>query len=321
VAAAKITTLWVILFVMSLAPAASQTQVLRIYSALDDVVTTDARLEKLSGNPGIGILEGPVWVRKGGYLLFSDMAAKAIDKWNPSDGKVSRFLDRSGSNGVTLDPRGRVVYTSRLAERQIVRLEDDGRHTPLVSKFEGKRLNGPNDLVYKSDGALYFTDNTAPPPPLALKDKDPGLEIPFNGVYMLKDGKLSLLDKNLPRPNGIALSPDEKYLYVDDTLTKAIMRYELKPDDTVSKGQVWIAIPTDMPHLPDGMKVDKSGNVYGMGPGGVWIRSPNGNLLGIILTPTLPTNLAFGDPDGKALYMTTGTGLYRLRLKIAGIHP
>jgi gluconolactonase len=309
------------LFVISLASAAAQIQVLRIYNALDDIVAADVKVEKLSGNPGMGILEGPVWDRKGGFLLFSDMAAKAIDKWNPRDGKVSRFLDQSGSNGVTLDPRGRVVFTSRLVERQIVRLEDDGRRTPLVSKFEGKRLNGPNDLVYKSDGALYFTDNTAPPPPLTLKDKDPALEIPFNGVYMLKDGKLHLIEKNLPRPNGIALSPDEKYLYVDDTLTKVIMRYDVKPDDTAVNGKVWIAIPTDMPHLPDGMKVDTKGNVYGMGPGGVWIRSADGKLLGIILTPTLPTNLAFGDPDGKALYMTTGTGLYRLRLRMSGVHP
>jgi gluconolactonase len=310
-----------VLFVISLVSAAAQTQVIRIYSVFDDIVASDAKVEKLSGNPRMGILEGPVWVRKGGYLLFSDMAAKAIDKWNPRDGMVSRFLDQSGSNGVTLDPHGRVVYTSRLVERQIIRLEDDGRRTPLVSKYEGKRLNGPNDLVYKSDGALYFTDNTAPPPPLTLKDKDPALEIPFNGVYLLKDGKLYLLEKSLPRPNGIALSPDEKYLYIDDTLTKVIMRYELKPDDTVAKGQVWIAIPTDMPHLPDGMKVDEKGNVYGMGPGGVWIRSPDGKVLGIILAPSLPTNLAFGDQDGKSLYMTTGSGLYRLRLKIGGFRP
>jgi len=305
-----------IFLVGGMLPGVAFSQVIRIYSALDAIVAEDAKVEKLSDNPGGGILEGPVWDRQRGYLLFSDMAAKAINKWDPVSGKVSRFLDQSGSNGVTIDAQGRVVYTSRLADRQILRLEADGTRTPLASKYEGKRLNGPNDLVYKSDGALFFTDNTGPPPPLTLADKDPSLEIPFNGVYVLKDGRLHVLEKSLPRPNGIALSPDEKYLYVDDTLTKVIMRYEIQPDDTVVKGRIWVQIPSDMPHLPDGMKVDEKGNVYGMGPGGVWIRSADGKLLGMILPPSLPTNLAFGDPDGKSLFMTTASGLYRVRLKV-----
>ena len=305
-----------VLFAILPPSAFAQTPAIRIYSALDAILAEDAKLEKLSDNPGGGILEGPVWDRQGQFLLFSDMAAKAINKWDPRTGTVSRFLDQSGSNGVTIDPQGRVVYTSRLADRGILRLDANGARTMIVNKYQGKRLNGPNDLVYKSDGALFFTDNTGPPPPLTLADKDPSLEIPFNGVYVLKDGKLRVLDKSLPRPNGIALSPDEEYLYVDDTLTKVIMRYEIQPDHSVVNGRVWIQIPSDMPHLPDGMKVDERGNVYGMGPGGVWIRAADGKLLGIILTPNLPTNLAFGDPDGKSLFMTTAAGLYRVRLKV-----
>ena len=200
-----------------------------------------------------------------------------------------------------------------------MRIEADGRRTVLAKEFEGKRLNSPNDLVFKSDGALYFTD---PPAGFRDGDKDAKKELPFNGVYLLKDGKLQVLVKDIALPNGIAFSPDEKYLYVNDSVKKTIMRYEVKPDDTIASGQLFIDMTADKaPGAPDGMKVDQKGNIYCTGPGGFWMMSPEGEHLGTVLTTELPANLAFGDADYKTLYLTARTGLYRIRLKIPGMSP
>ena len=188
----------------------------------------------------------------------------------------------------------------------------------MASHYEGKRLNSTNDLVYKSDGSLYFTD-----PPSALRggDNDPKKELPFTGVFMLKDGKLQLLTKDI-RPNGLAFSPDEKYLYVADTTNRSVVRYEVQPDGAVANGQVFIAMSSDKaPGGPDGMKVDQKGNLYSTGPGGVWIISPEGKHLGTLVFPERPANFAFGEADGKTLYVTARRGLYRIRLKIPGIRP
>jgi gluconolactonase len=314
-------------------------EVVRLDPALDQIISSDTKVEKLAG--GFGFVEGPVWVRQGGYLLFSDIPANAINKWTP-DGKVAVFLKPSGftgsdpsdvgsqnnngqavvtllgSNGVTLDRQGRVVFCAH-GDRDVVRIEKDGKRTVLADRFEGKRLNSPNDLVFKSDGALYFTDPSAG---LRKRDDDPKKELPFNGVYLLKDGKLQLLEKTFATPNGIALAPGEKYLYVNDTTRKLIMRYELRPDDTIGTGKVFIDMSADTAAgVPDGMKVDQKGNVYCTGPGGFWIMSPEGKHLGTVKTPELPANLAWGDADAKALYLTARTGLYRIRLKVAGIRP
>jgi len=314
-------------------------EVVRLDPGLDQIISADTKVEKLAGD--FGFVEGPVWVRQGGYLLFSDIPANAITKWTP-DGKVSIFLKPSGftgsdasdvgsqnnngqsvvtligSNGVTLDRQGRVVFCAH-GDRDVVRIEKNGKRTILADRFEGKRLNSPNDLVFKSDGALYFTDPTAG---LGKRDDDPKKELPFNGVYLLKDGRLQVLEKTFATPNGIALAPDEKYLYVNDTTRKLIMRYEVRPDDTVANGKVFIDMSADKAAgVPDGMKVDQKGNVYCTGPGGFWIMSPEGKHLGTVRTPELPANLAFGDDDGKTLYLTARTGLYRIRLKIAGTRP
>ena len=314
-------------------------EVVRLDPALDQIISADTKVEKLAG--GFGFVEGPVWVRSGGYLLFSDIPANAINKWTP-DGKVSVFLKPSGftgsdpsdvgsqnnngqtlvtllgSNGVTLDRQGRVVFCTH-GDRDVVRIEKDGKRTVLADRFEGKRLNSPNDLVFKSDGALYFTDPTAG---LRKRDDDPKKELPFNGVYLLKDGKLQVLDKTYATPNGIAVAPGEKVLYVNDTTRKLIMRYEVQPDDTIANGKVFIDMNSDQAAgVPDGMKVDQKGNVYCTGPGGFWIMSPEGKHLGTIKTPELPANMAFGDADAKTLYLTARTGLYRIRLKVAGIRP
>jgi|SRR5579872_4756649 len=314
--------------------------IVRLNPAIDDILANDAKLEKVAA--GFGFVEGPVWVRNGGYLLFSDIPANVINKWNPSNGKVSVFLPYSGftgtddtgvgmqfsnghdtvtllgSNAVTVDPKGRVAYCAH-GDHQVVRLEADGRRTVLASQYEGKRLNSPNDLVFKSDGALYFTD---PPAGLRDMDKDPKKELPFNGVYLLKDGKLQLLVKDLPLPNGLAFTPDEKYLYVNDSIKKTITRFEVLPDDTITNGKVIIDMtPDKAPGGPDGMKVDSKGDIYCSGPGGYWIISPEGKHLGTILMSDMPVNLAFGDDDGKTLYMTAFTALYRIRLKVPGPIP
>jgi gluconolactonase len=314
--------------------------VARINQGLSEIVPDDAQVEKVSGS--FGFLEGPVWVRKGGYLLFSDIPANVIYKFSPSDGKVSVAVPYSGfsgtdpsnvgmqmnngqamvtllgSNGITLDPQGRVVYCTH-GDHQVVRIEPDGRRTVLASDFEGKRLNSPNDLVYKSDGALYFTD---PPAGLREGDKDAKKELPFNGVYLLKGGKLQVVIKDMALPNGLAFTPDEKYLYVNDSVKKIIMRYSVQPDDTLGNGQLFIDMNADKaPGAPDGMKVDQKGNVYCTGPGGFWIMSPEGRHLGTVLSTELPANLAFGDADNKTLYLTARTGLYRIKLKIPGLLP
>ena len=313
--------------------------VVRLDPALDAIVSADAQLDKVAG--GFSFLEGPVWVRKGSYLLFNDVPANAIYKWTP-DGKVSVFLKPSGYTGndpnygreidsgrkkikvigsgaVTLDRQGRIVFCAQ-GDRDVVRIEKDGRRTVLADRFEGKRLNSPNDLVYKSDGSLYFTD---PPAALPKGDDDAAKELPFDGVFLLKDGKVQVLDKTFSRPNGLAFGPGEKQFYVNDSLKKTIVRFDVRPDDTLANGQVFIDMTGDnAPGAPDGMKVDRKGNVYCTGPGGLWIVSPTGKHLGTVRTPERITNLAFGNADGKALYITGRTGeLFRIQMKVAGIRP
>ena len=321
------------------AQAQERSLIVRLNPAIEDILPPDAKVEKLVSN--FGFLEGPVWVRKGGYLLFSDIPANVINKWSPDDGKVSIFLAYSGftgtddsgagmqlnngfatvtllgSNAVTLDSHGRVVYCAH-GDRQVVRLEEDGRRTVLASQYEGKRLNSPNDLVYKSDGSLYFTDPAAG---LRNGNDDPKKELPFTGVYLLKDGKLQLLTKDF-RPNGLAFTPDEKHLYLINSDKKSILRYDVQPDDTITNGQAFIDMSLDKaPGGPDGMKVDQKGNVYCTGPGGFWIMSPEGKHLATVLTPEVVANLAFGGADGKTLFLMGRTSLYQIHLKVPGILP
>jgi gluconolactonase len=294
------------------------------------LVPKDAKLEKIAG--GFTWVEGPVWHKPGGYLLFSDIPANAIYRWKPGE-EVTLFLKNSGysgtipfvgnepgSNGLALDPNGQLVLC-RHGDREIGRLEADGRITPLADRYDGRRLNSPNDLVFKSDGVLYFTD-----PPFGLpKGFDDPDKAPVQGVYRVaKDGTVSLLIGNLKAPNGIAFSPDERILYVSDVdpTRAAWLAYDVKPDGTVANGRVlfdatrWRQDPF---FGPDGLKVDRYGNIFGARPGGVSVIASDGTLLGTIETGQPTSNVAWGE-DGRTLFITGGTSVYRLRVTTEGAH-
>lgn len=303
----------------------------RLDPALDAIVPDEAKLEKVSG--GFIFTEGPIWIKDGGFLLFSDIPANTIYKWKPGNQsevfrKPSGYEGTDipegafwGSNGLTLDKQGRLTICEH-GNRRVTRIEKDGKVTVLASKFEGKRFNSPNDAVYRSNRDLYFTD---PPYGPIQGDEDPKKELPFNGVYRLTpSGKIDLLTKELERPNGIAFSPDEKVLYVSNSWTKKKlwMSYPVNADGSLGAGKVFFDatnFPTE--GWPDGMKVDKKGNLYCTGPGRVLIFSPKGKHLGTIPVPEVTANLNWGDADGKTLYITAETGLYRIRLSIPGLRP
>jgi len=294
--------------------------VVRLDPAIDRIVPQGAQLEKLRDGyeaKNAPALEGPVWIRNGGYLLFSHMPARTIEKWT-TDGQISTYLnlakaapsedpDVFSAAGVTVDRQGRLVYCSQ-ALHAVVRVEMDGRHTVLADRYDGKRLSRPNDLTIKSNGSLYFTDNGRQPQ-----------ELP-NSVYLLKGNRLQPVDTQLSSPNGLALSHDEKYLYVNDISRRTMWRFQVQADDTLANGRIFVDMNSvEGPGGPDGMKVDIQGNIYNSGPGGLWILSPEGKHLGTIMTTDRVTNVAFGDADGKTLYITTHKGLYRIRLNIEGV--
>jgi gluconolactonase len=312
----------------------------RLDARLDGIVPKGAMLERVAD--GFKWVEGPVWTK--GSLYFAEIPSDTIRKWTPGSG-VSVFLEpsgykgsapyggpESGSNGMTLDARGRLTVAGH-AQRDVYRLESldpKAQITILADSYQGKKLNSPNDLVYRSDGSLYFTD-----PPYGLRtqtDTDPEKQLKVNGVYRIPNaleqkagapparGELQLLVSDLTRPNGIAFSPDEKYLYVNNSEPKKIwMRYRVQADGSLTEGKLFYDATEDQrPGAPDGMKVDEQGNVYSAGPGGVWIFSPEGKALGTILLTEKAANVAWAGADRKTLYITASSSIYRIRLKIAG---
>ncbi|MEG4032904.1 SMP-30/gluconolactonase/LRE family protein [Microcoleus sp. S36b_A4] len=281
-------------------------------NTMQRILDDSAKLEKLAGD--FQFIEGPIW-HPDGFLLFSDIPANIIYKFG-SNQQVEVFRRPSGkANGNTLDQENRLL-TGEHENRRVSRTEKDGQVITLADRYEDKRLNSPNDLVVKSDGSIYFTD----PSYGVSKDQE---ELGFYGVYRLApDGKLTLLVKDLVLPNGIAFSPDEQKLYVNNSEAGYIAVFDVKPDGTVTNQQLFAELKdASQGGVPDGLKVDVEGNVYSTGPGGVWIFSPDGKLLGKISVPETATNLAWGESDRKTLYITGSTSLYRIRLKIAGVQP
>ncbi len=306
---------------------ASAGTVVKMDAALDALVPTNYRIEKLAG--GFAFTEGPVWHSGPGHLMFSDLRSNAIHIWDPEDG-LSTFTQpvfegesettSVGSNGLNIDPQGRLLLCEH-GNRRISRRERDGSITVLADNYQGRRLNSPNDSAYKSDGWLYFTD---PPYGLAGLEDDPARELDFNGIYRLSpDGELELLESNQTRPNGIAFSPDERTLYVanSDAENKVWMAYDVLDDGTMGEGRVFYDVnDQNETGAADGMKVDVNGNVFATGPGGVWIFDPSGKHLGTIKPDEVPANVAWGD-DGSTLYMTARTGLYKIELSTRGKIP
>jgi gluconolactonase len=296
---------------------------------LGSIVPAGAGVERVAG--GFEFTEGPVWARDGG-LLFSSPNTNTIYRWAPA-GTVTVFRPKSGytgtdigryaqpgSNGLTFDPDGRLAICQH-GNRRVIRVEPHGNITVLADRYDGKRLNSPNDLVYAADGTLYFTD-----PPFGLPGMfaDPKKELPFSGVYRVRDGVVSLITPDLAGPNGIALSPDERYLYVGnwDPDNKVVMRYTLGDGGSVTGGELFFDMTgAEGEDAIDGLKVDTAGNLYVCGPGGIWLLSPAGEHLGTLRLPESPHNLAWGDEDARTLYITALTSIYRIRLGIPGVRP
>jgi gluconolactonase len=300
--------------------------------AFDKLIAKDAKIEVLGS--GFDWTEGVCWVKDGGFLVFSDIPPNKIMKWDPKSG-ISLFREKvgytgkepfvsetpePGTNGLMLDPRGRIVACCH-GDRAVKRIEHDGTLTVLADKYEGKRFNSPNDCVYHSSGDLYFTD---PPYGLPQREKDPTRELEWFGVYRLgKDGKVTLLTKELTRPNGLGFSPDEKTLYVaqSDPAAAVIKAFPVNADGTLGKSRVILDATAwakeGRPGLPDGMAIDKEGHIWATAPGGVYCLTPEGKVLGRINTGERTANCKFGD-DGKTLFICADAHICRVKTNATG---
>lgn len=299
--------------------------------AFNSIIAPDTKIEKLAD--GFSFTEGPVW-HPDGFLLFSDPNMNMIYRYNPVNNNITIYQSHSGytgidigdigqpgSNGLAIDKAGRLIVCQH-GNRRVIRHEIKGPVTILSDNYDGKKLNSPNDVVLKKDGTVYFTD---PPYGLGKYYDDPKKELPHEGVYMVKDEKTILLSTDLGGPNGIAFSPDEKYLYVSNWdirnihHTKDLWRYELTETGQLKNGKVFYSFNyTIGDEALDGLKVDNAGNIFSSAPGGVYVISPEGKLLGLIACDERPANMAWGDSDGKTLYLTAHTGLYKIRTIIGG---
>lgn len=301
-----------------------------INQQLNRIITKGTKVEKVAD--GFSFTEGPVW-HPDGYLLFSDPNTNTIYRYDPSTHNVTVYISHSGysgadigeygqpgSNGLAIDKEGRLIVAQH-GNRRIIRHEKKGPVTILADNVNGKRFNSPNDVVLKSDGTVYFTD---PPYGLPSFYTDKRKETEWQGIYMIRNGKVQLVSTDLGGPNGLAFSPDEKYFYAtnwdirDIHNTKTIWRYEVQPDGTLKNGKVFFDFNfTEDEEALDGLKIDKEGNLFVSAPGGLWILSPEAKILGKVITPERPANMAWGD-DGKTLYMTAHSSIYKMRVNTGG---
>jgi gluconolactonase len=332
------------------AQAQGGSSVIKLDPSLDELISTDARLETLRND--FGNTEGPNWVQKGktGYLIFTDIAANVIYKMT-ADGKAAVLVDHAGyqgldpwnvsfiqtnrkdpkdpgfreyyedgPDGLTLDRQGRIIVCTYVG-RSIVRIEKNGTRTVLADKYEGKSFSGPNDVIVKRDGTIYFSDTTGG---IRGRGHDPKEELAPRAIYMIKNGKVTIAIGDIPTPNGLAFSPDEKYLYANGSGANYIRRYEVQSDDTVTNGKLLIDLTVDKSNgITDGMRIDAKGNIWSSGPGGVWIISPEGKHLGTISVPSETpwygaVNVTFGDADYKTLYIAARAYIYKIRVKTPG---
>ncbi|WP_313805878.1 SMP-30/gluconolactonase/LRE family protein [Sphingobium sp.] len=312
----------------------------RADSALDRLLDRQPRLERLYS--GAGFLEAPLWVpdERGGYLAFSDIAHNLIGRIDdtgtmrpvlapvfrgddvtriPIFKKGDDYLPMAGPNGMALDPNGRIVFCGFAGSRRILRLEPDGNMAVLADRFEGRRFNTTNDLAFASDGSLYFTDTDMRPAMVREADiarpDAPDAGIPHSGIYRLKNGRIELMDRTAEFPNGVALSPDGLVAYVTETFRRRILKYRISTDGRFGAPNIFHDMSSStLPGFADGLKVDSEGNVYSTGPGGVWIFNADGVHLGTIRVPEFVTNIAFGGPVGKSLYLSGLSNLYRMPL-------
>src|ERR1700755_77770 len=308
-----------------LAGAAHAMSIKKLDPALDKVIAPGTKIEKVA--TGFLFIEGPMW--KEGKLWFSDVKGDKVRTFDPKTGKVTVILKDSGgvkdsspdfflgSNAMVTDKDGSILLT-RMAIGTIERMDDKGNLKPFLAKYEGKRLNSPNDLVFTKDGALWITD---PSFGLPKMDADPKKELKYNAVWRYADGKLTPVITDMTQPNGIGFSPDGKTLYVSNSMPDMYLRaYDVAADGKLSNPRKLISWPGSAPDVPDGMKVDSAGNLWATGPGGVRIISPQGKVLGHLVVPEIGAHVGFGE-DGKTVYLTGSTSLYRLHSKIAGEMP
>ncbi len=282
---------------------------------LERVVGSSVQFEKL----GTGFLftEGPLWHPQGQFLLFSDMPGDHLRRWSAADGVTTFRKPCNQSNGLTWDRQGRLLACEH-SSSQVTRTEPDGSITTVASHYNGKSLNSPNDIVLKSDGAIYFSDPTYGRKEFYGRPRDS--ELDFRGVYRIApEGGLTLLADDFEQPNGLCFSLDERRLFVNDTARKHIRVFDVQPDGGLANGRVWAETKGDKPGAPDGMKLDSAGNVYCCGPGGIHVFDPAGAVLEVIATPEYTANFAWGDDDFQSLFITASTSLYRLRRDIPGL--
>ncbi len=273
----------------------------------------DAKLTTVA--TGFGFTEGPVW-DPGGFLYVSDEEINKIFRVFVADGRKEEVISLGDPDGNTYD-RERHLLDCASVLRAIIQVEPDGKYKILADRYQGKRFNSPNDVIIAPDGMIYFTD-----PTLDLV-KGERQEIPFQGVYRLDSNrKVRLLTKDLTQPNGLAFSPDGKRFYVDDSKQRNIRVYEVGPDGSLTNGRIFGEEPGGKGDgVPDGMKVDRNGNLYVTGPRGIWVWDPQGHHLGTIAMPEQPANLAWGNADYGTLYITATTSVYRLKTKAQGFVP
>lgn len=280
-----------------------------------DVVGDLVVVEKLAG--GFLFTEGPLWHGRDKYLLFSDMPGDHLRKWTARDGVVTFRKPCAQTNGLAWDREGRLLACEHATSR-LTRIGTDGSTVTIASHHDGKELNSPNDVVVKSDGAIYFTDPTYGRAEYYGNPRPTQLD--YRGVYRVQpDGsRLTLLDKDFDQPNGLCFSPDERHLFVNDTDRQRIRVFDVTPDGTLANGRIWAETTGPGPGAPDGMKVDREGNLYCCGPGGIHVFDRAANCLGVIRTPEVAANFCFGGDDYRSLFITASTSLYRTSVRVPG---